>query len=442
MSYIQYNGVGLSFVQTRRYIQEPIKLARDVAGTRHTLTVLAQVHFNTAGNARPPVAPAVLPEVIPVALDAITALRRVRDRLLAPRRAFVFAVGTVVLANLPVAPQVVDIELGPTPLACNVVQFNGEGTAQIEYTIQWAVPNPCPDMNGVMAVLAHAWAAEDDIDEDYFVTRTYRGRIIFDPRVVGPAGTLHPNAVKRLLLPPLVSGFHRVKVFSRCSEDGVTYDYVVVDRQPHAFCNSDHVTRITANHRLNTSTPAPKEWIDSWFGVGGQVAAQEGRFRNPAPTVRENVGGLAGTLQLTTGFMYAGIPVTTQAIEVTAYGTTTTEYIQLAAARVVALYRILKATTLDPGVLGARFGFSFWGGSWESEDSASPKSSTVRVTLNSRPRAIDAGDGVLGLFAVGANAAARWRLGDNTCRPSWAIVWWTGRSSARTVTRLPRRYGS
>ena len=51
MSFLTYNGIQMSLVQTRRYLQEPIMLAQDTAGSRHILTVLATIHLR---HPRPP----------------------------------------------------------------------------------------------------------------------------------------------------------------------------------------------------------------------------------------------------------------------------------------------------------------------------------------------------------------------------------------------------
>jgi hypothetical protein len=422
VSYIVYNGITLSLIQTKKVIEEPITVGQQTSGMRRTVTVLATVHNNTAG---PVALGAPVPgQVAPAFPDGVAAWIGIRNQLMQQRRTFTYAVGNRIVAsytapfgatNLSPGPNRVarfsgDQELGPKPLACNLVQFNGTATCVMEYTIQWSDKNCLDSPN--QAVLAHVWKCDDDISETYFLTRTYQGRVIFDPRVVGgPSGALgiHPDRVRGLLLPAKANGFIRKQVLIQSSEDMKTLDYLVIDEQPQSFVNSNLVPKITATHAITNRLPT--------FGErAGAVASQLGAIQPPVhdpkrdiQPARSRVAGfanrgfeIAGVLGGIANFVahgYSAIPLATHTIEVTAYGAPYCPASELArSARIVALWRLMKGTQVaDPGL-----GVPDYGGSCIQQDSSEPFATTVRLEVVSRP-----------LTMAPDNIAALWNLGRN-----------------------------
>lgn len=402
MSGIFYNDLAMTLVQTRRFIQEPIRWGQDIAGFRYTATVLANLNTQTLGPDGGDRIGGVNPN-----LRGLTLWNSLREQLLAQRRPFRFLVGDVVVADIQTdantAPDAVDSELGPKPLACNAIQFNGGGSVLVEYTIQWTTLNPCDTREeGEQAILAHAWRSEDDISDTYFLTRTYTGRIHFNPKVIGPAnaGQLTADSIKRLFLPPKAQGFHRVSVKAQQAEDEFSYTYTVVDQEPQAFCNSREVVRIEAEHKLATTTPGPREQLGAWSTILGGAAGFAGAANKKVPVSRlANLGRganlFSGALSTITGF-FEGIPLTTNLITVTAFGSPTSRYSELArAARVVALYRLMRGTQTP----------SFFNGNMSQTDNTDPKSTTVQLEIVYRPRDI---------AAAGATAQQRWDAGNTT----------------------------
>jgi len=415
----------LSFVQTRAYRQELVALGQDVAGTRHTLTVLAQVARRTIG----PPAPGGGFGTAIASADGAQGLLAFRDLLMRPRRPLRFDVGnrtfvdivSVGRAGVP-AGDATDMENGPKPLACNIIGFNSVGSVEVEYTIQWTARNPCPGAAG-MAVLAHAWKGEDDISEDFYLTRTYTGVIHFDAAVVGPgsgSGGIHPDRLRRLLLPPRTPGTHRRQVLVKNLEDGYTMAYKIVDQQPQAFVNSTEVTRIEATHSLVTTKPSDQEvfaaraeWMNAVAGGGVRVFGQPGGFfGDPDPQRKDPrgfvqiegermsaiAGGLAGAIWAAKAAAFNGIPISVHSFEATAYGTPYARYSELArAARVVVLYRYMR------GTLVGSLGMTAFGGKVEQFDSTTPKSTTVRMVVTSRPVSMSAG-----------TEGVQWAKGKNT----------------------------
>lgn len=434
MSYILYNGITLSLIQTKKVIEEPITVGQQTSGMRRTVTVLATVHNNTAG---PPALGAPVPgQVAPAFADGVAAWIGIRNQLMQQRRTFTYAVGNRSIAsytapfgatNLSPGPNRVarftgDPELGPKPLACNIVQFNGTSTCLMEYTIQWADKNCLDSPN--QAVLAHVWKCDDDISETYFLTRTYQGRVIFDPRVVGgPSGVfgIHPDRVRGLLLPAKANGFIRKKVLIQSSEDMKTLDYLVIDEQPQSFVNSNLVPKITATHAVTNTLPTLRERaqaIGAQFGGGAGAAGVGQRFSDTTqqrvmnPNLRGTVGGTGfleaafGLLSFAPNFVAAGysaIPLAVHTVEVTAYGSPFCPAAELArSARVVALWRLMKGSQIaDPGL-----GVPDYGGSCTQQDSSEPFATTVRLEVTSRPVTM-APDSIAALWNLGRNQMVR-----------------------------------
>lgn len=420
MSFIIYDGVQLGLIQTRSYQQSAITLGQDQAGTRHTLSVLATVARTTLGLTGGP--DAVMPIGPPgPGANGAAALIRFRDQMMTPRKAFRFVVGNQTFANIvavarpgvPLAADALDIENGPKPLACNILGFNSVGSVVVEYTIQWAMPNPCEDVNDTMAVLAHAWKGEDEISEDFFLTRVYTGIIHFNAMIVGPGSGnagIHPDRLRRILFPPRTPGTHRRSVQVKNLEDGYTMAYRIVDAQPNAFVNSEDVTRIEATQSLIHTTPSSQEtlaaraeWWNAWAGGAVRIAGQEGGLYGDTDPDRKDRrglvqlnmqragtigGGIAGGVFAAGAALYNGIPLAVHAFEAIAYGTPRANFHILArAARVVCLFRLMKGTMIGGQGLNDPDSWigNVFGGRAEQFDSSDPKSSTIRMTVTTRP---------------------------------------------------------
>lgn len=370
----------------RRWLHEPIRVGQDIAGFRYTATMLAYFHPNTITNA-------VGAGNVLAGLSGAELWTTVREQLMAQRQSFLWILGDVTIADVAAAPNL-DYELGPHPLSCNAIQFNSTGSILVEYTIQWATQNPC-DLNPIptpLAVLAHVWAVDEDLDEDFFLTRTYRGRIRFNPLVAGPAGTIHPDSLRPALFPPLVQGLRREGIMTKMSEDGFTFDYILKDIQPYQLVNSAVISRIEATHSVKQVTPTPKEYVEavnSLGSAGARLAQTAWRGRKPLPSrfgivpraIDRAVGWLDAVPAIGSAIsaMWSAIPIATHTFEATAYGTNAADYVALAqAARVVCLWRLMKYAPL---ALAAN-----WGGSSETTNQSNPRSVTFTMQVHSRPR--------------------------------------------------------
>ena len=408
MSFITYNGVSMTLIQTRRFIQEPIKIGQDIAGFRYTATVLANLNTNTFGTQ----APSVINT-----RRGLEIWNDLRERLMAQRRKFLMTVGNIVIADIvatdpllatgqaiPLDADKRDIELGPKPLACNVVQFNGGGSVLVEFTIQWAVPNPCPNLVIPQSVLAHVWGVNEQLDEDFFVTRTYQGRVRLNPQVVQPGGTINPDSLRSTLFPPIDPGLRRTNIQTKLSEDGFTLDYLVTDTQLHQLVNSKEVTRIVASHSIKQTAITPAQALDAVNRIGAiaggrlerhRTAPTTDRQRNDAALNPASVPGRGARLVNAAGTSLAAaqdigqlastvlsmLTMVTHDFQATAYGTNAAGYNTLAqAARVVCLWRLMNFAPLAVA--------ADWGGNAETQNESEPRCTTFSIQVHSRPRFI------------------------------------------------------
>lgn len=410
MSVIAYNGVALGFVRTKSFAQEAVFLGPDVPKYRYTATVEVVIHRLTAGTDRGNLPPANPGGVAPAGPDGLAAWAAVHDRLMARRRPFVWRMATGVVANVPAGgfgpAGNGDVEWGPVPLKLTILGFNSLGSAVAEYTIQWTAPNPCPNRNGVQAVLGHVWKSDDDLDQHLFMTRTYTGVLHLDPRVVGAqsgVGGVHPDAIRPLILPPRTPGMHRVQVQARFLEDGYTLAYKVVDRQPTAFVNSRDVVRMEADHKVEHQSPGvasrakgviarAQPYIDA-VTVGGEigsglaglfaakVAARLAGVIKADVSLLKIVAGVYAKLEASLeAAQYVGIPTVTHTITATAYGHPSSPYATLASAsRAVCLFRLMRSGAAIDGI-------SLFDGSYSQHDRSDPKAVAGVLQVTTRPR--------------------------------------------------------
>lgn len=100
-----------------------------------------------------------------------------------------------------------EFEFEVCALPCNEIQADG---------IQ--------SLNGV-AVLSNRWSVVDEIDQNFFTTRTYTGRLRMATPVVSP------HSFRGSVVPPLQQGLKRQSMRFVASDDGLNLLYEVVDRE-------------------------------------------------------------------------------------------------------------------------------------------------------------------------------------------------------------------
>jgi hypothetical protein len=399
-NFVSYNGVQMGFVRTKALAQEPVQLGPDYASQRFTATWEVTLSRTTLGQPGPPDANGV-PGVAPTNVSGLRAFTQLHDRLLEYRKALRVNVAGVDVVNVPANG---DVQLGPKPLSLTVVGVNGHGSLTAEYTVQYVLPNPCNNRNGVMAILGHVWKAEDDVDKHFFMTRTYTGILNLDPRVVGAlsgVNGIHPDTIRALYLPPRTPGLHREACQVKTLEDGYTLAYRIVDRQPTAFVNSKDVVRMEADHKVVHGVPGKaaigRNEIDKWR-LWSEFAAQ----LTPGTRDQRNARGTSQRVwdwgmwaldwvtqgiqkssirDIASGvFALTAIPTVTHTITATAFGHPASPYSSLASAgRVVTLFRLMNAGVLMPFVAD-------FDGMFSQHDRSDPKAVTTTIEVTSRPR--------------------------------------------------------
>ncbi len=134
-------------------------------------------------------------------------------------------------AGNPVAYQF-DCNNGPTPIALDVVEIKGERTYLIDWTVECAV-NECflfKTSRTLSALLSQRWTMEEDLDQDFFATRTIKGHAIFRSDRLQVLGA-KADDYRAWLFHGVQNNFKRTVQQVLISEDGLRLDYVLIDRE-------------------------------------------------------------------------------------------------------------------------------------------------------------------------------------------------------------------
>lgn len=233
---LQYGTVTISNVLTKKFEQEAIydDSGTDLLYHKFTVRVVGYVHN------------AILDTVEKAASVDVQPRRdnrptldygRIRADLLEPRRNLLMTVGgdtLLYVAAAGVQPQAgleawMDANNGPKPRQCEVTEIVGTNLLKIEYTIEACVLE-CNRNSNAFGVLSNRFSIADDIDEDWYTTRTYRGKLRFRD------ANYNPHAFRPWVIPPLQRGFKRTKIEVASSVDGLSLEYVVTDKEIYAAC--------------------------------------------------------------------------------------------------------------------------------------------------------------------------------------------------------------
>jgi hypothetical protein len=95
-------------------------------------------------------------------------------------------------------------------------------------------------------VLSNRWTCADDIDENFYTTRTFSGRLRLANSLINPHG------FRSLVIPTLQPGMKRKSVRVTSSSDGLTLDYTVTDDEA-AFSPPEPATSWSYSHTESMS---------------------------------------------------------------------------------------------------------------------------------------------------------------------------------------------
>lgn len=131
-----------------------------------------------------------------------------------------------------------DLAHGPQPLSLEIIGAIGTRAMKVRWQVQCQKlelpstsdhPSHLEQGQGVLGVvLDNRWAVEEELDENFFLTRTIRGSLRLS-KSVAQLGYDY----RWLMVPALEAGFRRQRLRYAVKEDGLSADYEVVDRQVH-----------------------------------------------------------------------------------------------------------------------------------------------------------------------------------------------------------------
>lgn len=234
---LTYGPITLQNVLTKKFEQEAVydESGTDLLYHKFTVRVVGYVHRH-ALTPNMPDAVAIEPRSL---VSPTSDYLDIRALLLEPRWNLALTVGGTNLlyvigatANpqqFAAAQNSRDLNNGPKPRFCEVTRIAGTSLLQVEFEIEACILECRNDLN-YSNVLSNRFSVADSIDEDWYTTRTYRGRIRFK--------SLYPNAhnFRHWVIPPLQRGFKRQQVEVAASVDGLSLDYVVTDKEIYAAC--------------------------------------------------------------------------------------------------------------------------------------------------------------------------------------------------------------
>ena len=152
-----------------------------------------------------------------------------------------------------------DIDDGPTPRDVQITNLASNSVWRVEFEVEWTVAAFCPvfketsgateldpnspvqeqfpNSNGILpdvedlstsrayGVRSHSWTCTEDIDSNFFATRTYNGEL----KLSNP--NFNPHDFRYLCRPPLTVGARRKSIQYSESDDKLTLRYTIVDEE-------------------------------------------------------------------------------------------------------------------------------------------------------------------------------------------------------------------
>jgi len=314
MSVFIYNGIELKDISIQRYHREPIYHGPTYLYTRNIVHVRgiynpAATSWNLPGNFGPP-------ELF-AGKNAPTTDLAIRNHLLTPRKLLRWSTSnragdTITLLFSPPVVNLLqattDANNGPTPLSCDVVKNAGDKTFWVDFVIQTDLNEYSLFAQKPNIILSHLWRMTDDIDQDFFTTRTIQGQLILrtDRRLELNAV---PDEFRGWIFHPVPTNFQRESINVTALEDGSRLDYKIVDREKASNIVAQGVTRITAIYSQGLKKPSHEDAIRAIGGavvasaaniteLGGRaVGAIGGGFTGSAPLkILEQFGNLGGAI--------------------------------------------------------------------------------------------------------------------------------------------------
>ena len=160
----------------------------------------------------------------------------VERRLSTPRRTLLIKMADVEVLRVTAANQDSktskddwDTDNGPKPQQVRLTHIVSNRMARVQFSIIVQILGCANPNTGDHTVLNNRWSVAEEIDDDFYTTKTITGTVRFsisDPKH-GPVG----HSFKGVVVPPLEAGFRRARLQFLVTPDGLTGKYTVIDRQ-------------------------------------------------------------------------------------------------------------------------------------------------------------------------------------------------------------------
>ncbi len=281
---VEYNGIKIQNALTREWRQEVVydPSGADQLFNRHTITFEGIV---TEWPDKPPgiVSSHVKHNQIPSGWQLVRmALSQPRHVLHVTLTSWTFSAHPIPL-ELPffscypeaVSPSNVDRDVsnGPKPQEVRLLGVLGSHALKISWTVQCekldmaytagahaealhlgedqlgggSVTQTLPNSPLLESVLNNRWSLREEFDENAFCVRTISGSL----RLSKNAAQLLDDG-RRLVVPPLETGFKRERMLYTVDADGLTVHYEITDRQAHT-ASPWPATKMQVRHRRSTA---------------------------------------------------------------------------------------------------------------------------------------------------------------------------------------------
>jgi hypothetical protein len=155
----------------------------------------------------------------------------------APRQTFTMIIGANTL--LTAAPAVaqnpappiplsgLDCENGPQARVISAVRIASDASIRLELEFKVSLVECAADgsTTNVTGILNSRWSCTDEIDQDWYTTRTFNGRLRL------ATAQVDPQSFRGWVIPPLQMGMYRRDIQMTSTTDGLHLDWSVVDRE-------------------------------------------------------------------------------------------------------------------------------------------------------------------------------------------------------------------
>lgn len=251
-THLYYGPITLTNCLTREFSQEAVydDSGTDIVCHKFTISVVGFVHGLTTvatGTLVKPSGPSALRSyAIPdTSHGAAINHKNIRAALMHPRQYFKLEVGAsrdhtgdgeVLLDCFPSSNNAdesknsashIDVRNGPHPLDCKITHVADNNVFRVEYRIEiYALECKTDGTNdNQTGVLSNRWSLVEDVDANFYTTRTISGRLkVATSRV-------NPLDFRAYVVPKLRKGFRRESMRFEVSADALTLDYTITDKE-------------------------------------------------------------------------------------------------------------------------------------------------------------------------------------------------------------------